>query len=105
MNDYFRVTVYHPESNISAIMDSYGMFEKLWQFTSFLVKRGFRILEVSNAEKFLDGNIKKVKKDPDHILLRAAQEGVPDYVDYEHNGKTCKAVKIEDKIYIPDCNL
>ena len=27
MTNYFRITAYHPEKNISVIMDSYGMFE------------------------------------------------------------------------------
>ena len=39
MANYYRITAYHPEKNISVIMDSYGMFEKLWQFSAFLVEK------------------------------------------------------------------
>lgn len=35
MNNYFRITGYWPESDICFIIDSNGMFEKLWQFSSF----------------------------------------------------------------------
>ena len=34
MNNYFRITAYNPENNIGFIADSYGKFEKLWQFSS-----------------------------------------------------------------------
>ena len=36
MNNYFRITAYHPKKNICAVFDSNGKFEKLWQFSSFL---------------------------------------------------------------------
>ena len=30
-NNYYRITAYHPEKDISIIMDSLGLFEKKWQ--------------------------------------------------------------------------
>ena len=48
MNNYFRITAYHPEKDISIIMDSFGLFEKKWQFSADLIKKGFKILEVSD---------------------------------------------------------
>ena len=51
MSNYFRITAYHPAKNICAIFDSNGRFEKLWQFSSCLVQKGFKIVEVGNAEK------------------------------------------------------
>ena len=46
MANYFRITAYHPAKNICAIFDSNGRFEKLWQFSSYLVRKGFKIVEV-----------------------------------------------------------
>ncbi len=77
MNNYFRITAYHPTENISVIMDSNGKFEKLWQFSSFLIQKGFKIIEVGNEEKFLDGDIPKVTPDTEHIFLRACGKGKP----------------------------
>ena len=47
MNNYFRLTVYHPEKDICAILDSNGLYEKVWQFSSFLIGKNFKILEHS----------------------------------------------------------
>ena len=77
MSNYFRITAYHPEKNICAIFDSNGYFEKLWQFSSMLVQKGFKIIEVGNEEKFLEGDIPKVEQDKEHIILRASGTGQP----------------------------
>ena len=53
MNNYFRITAYHPTENISAVLDSFGKFDKLWKFSSFLITKGFKIIEVSADDKFL----------------------------------------------------
>ena len=77
MNNYFRITAYNKNENISIIMDSYGRFEKLWQFSSYLISKGFTIIEVGAEDKFTDGNFKKVDYDKEHVILRAAQYGEP----------------------------
>ena len=41
---YFRITGYHPSDNYCFIMDSNGMFEKMWQFSSFLIQKGLKVL-------------------------------------------------------------
>ena len=43
MSNYFRITAYHPEQDLSAIFDSNGYFEKLWQFSAYLIQKGFKI--------------------------------------------------------------
>ena len=48
MTKYFRITAYEPNKDFSIIMDTYGMFDKLWQFSADLIKRGLKILEVSS---------------------------------------------------------
>ena len=43
MANYFRITAYNPTEDICVIMDSNGLFEQIWQFSSLLVKHGFDI--------------------------------------------------------------
>ena len=37
MENYFRITGYDEKDDFCFIIDSNGMFEKLWQFSAFLV--------------------------------------------------------------------
>ena len=76
MANYFRITAYHPAENLSAIFDSNGRFEKLWQFSAFLVQKGFKIVEVGADDKFREGNIPKVQEDTS-LILRACAKGEP----------------------------
>lgn len=95
MNNYFRITAYHPEQNISVIMDSYGKFEKLWQFSAYMVQKGFKVLAVGNDETFFDGNIaKETKVEPNKIILQAYTTGKPTI----ENGK----VEVNGKFYTPN---
>ncbi len=77
MKNYFRITTYSPEDNVSAIVDSYGKFNELWEFSSFLVKLRFKILAVSKATAFEDGNIPKAPPNDEKLILRACQIGEP----------------------------
>lgn len=78
MANYFRITAYHPADNISAVFDSNGMFEKLWQFSAYLVGKGFKILAVGGEDKFSDGDMPKAEYDNVHIILRACKSGEPE---------------------------
>ena len=78
MANYFRITAYHPAENISAVFDRNGMFEKLWQFSAYLVGKGFKILAVGGEEKFSDGDMPKAEYDNVHIILRACKSGEPE---------------------------
>ncbi len=103
MSNYYRITAYHPEKDFSIIMDSYGLFEKKWQFSADLIKRGFKILEVSDDTQFLDGNIEHLTEEyPDKYVLRANAEGQPTYSTKVINGIEYKAVTVEGKTYIPN---
>ena len=99
--NYFRVTAYHPTEDMSVIFDTNGMYDKLWQLSSFLMTKGFQILEVSSDEKFLDGNISKAEPCKS-LIVRANHAGKPEYTTYSHNGTTYHAVKVEHRTYIPD---
>ncbi len=75
MNNYFRITVYNPTHNVTAILDSNGYFQKLWQLSSFFVKNGWKIKAVAENEHFDDGNLPRVKPDTEHLILRACIKG------------------------------
>ena len=102
MNNYFRITAYVPEKDISCIIDSYGAYEKLWQFSSALIQKGCKIIEVSSDEKFMGGNIPKLTEKSDKIILRATAKGEPIRTTYDFNGIKYPALQVDDKIYIPD---
>ena len=102
MNKYYRITGYCPENDFSFIVDSNGMFEKLWQFSAFLVEKGLDIIEVARLENVIDINIDQVEEDKEHIILRANADGKPEYVNHTIDGITYRAIKVADKIYIPD---
>ena len=78
MNKYYRITGYCPENDFSFIVDSNGMFEKLWQFSAFLVEKGLDIIEVARLENVIDINIDQVEEDKEHIILRANADGKPE---------------------------
>lgn len=76
MSKYFRITAWHRTKNFSFIGDSNGKFEQLWQFSSMLVKSGFKIVEVSQEESFDFGNMPRATED-NRILIRACAKGTP----------------------------
>lgn len=76
MSKYFRITAWHKTKNFSLIGDSNGKFEQLWQFSSLLVKNGFKIVEVSQEGSFDFGNMPKGAED-NCILIRACAKGAP----------------------------
>lgn len=100
--NYFRITGYCEQDNFCFIMDCYGMFEKLWQFSSFLITKGLKVLEVAAADKFSDGNIDRIDKNAEQLSLRAIAHGKPEYTTQEIDGLTYKAVKVAEKVYVPD---
>lgn len=102
MNNYYRITGYCEQEDFSFILDCYGAFEKLWQFSSFLVQKGLKVLEVGNEIKFTDGNISRILENHEKVVLRANAKGKPEYVTQTINGISYKSVKVADKIYIPD---
>ena len=77
MKNYFRITTYSPEENVSAIVDCYGKFDQVWQLSAYLVKKKFKIRVVSKEQAFEYGNIPKAKPDDERLILRACQIGEP----------------------------
>lgn len=101
-NNHFRVTAYHPTEDITVLIDSYGKFEKLWQLSSMLVMKGFKILEALDCSKFVDVNIPSVEPNKDKLYLRACMVGGPDVFLQDIDGKRVKVVQVENRMYIPD---
>lgn len=75
MNNYFRITAQSLDGSYCFIADSYGHFEKLWQFSAYLIEKGFKIIAVNAEGKFEFGNIPKADHDPAHIIIRACAKG------------------------------
>ena len=96
MNDYYRITAYHPETDISVILDSYGRFEKLWQFSAFLVARKFKIVAVDKSENISFGNIAKTNYDDKNIIIRAYDKGEISIIR--------GVIHLGDKQYTPNIN-
>lgn len=99
---YFRITGYDPNNDFSFIIDSNGMFEKLWQFSSYLIQKGLKVIEVSKLENVIDINITPIKENSKHIFLRATADIQPEYINKTINGTTYKTIKVGDKLYIPN---
>lgn len=93
MNNYFRITGYCPEHNVCFIADSYGKFNELYDFSSYLIEKGIKVITARAEGRFEFGNIPKALQDNENILLRACAKGQPNYTD----GK----VNINGKIYTP----
>jgi len=91
----FRITGYYPEKDFCFILDSSGLYEKKWQFSSYLIQKGIKVLEVHDIENTRDINISKTYLEPTNIVLKAIAKGKPEYIEYEGQ----KAIKIADKIY------
>lgn len=90
--NYFRITAYNKEEDFSCILDSNGMFEKLWQFSSYLVNKGLNIIDASKLENITDTNIDNTNVDTEHIILQATQDGKVEPKDY--------TIKVANKFYI-----
>lgn len=71
MANYYRITAYHPAEDLSVIADSNGKFEKLWQFSAYMVSKGFKVIAVSKEDSFEEGNIPKITPDTDKITIQA----------------------------------
>ncbi len=76
VRDYKRKSKKESRCNFtSASLDC--LIKSKWQFSSYLVNKGFNVVEVGNDERFTDGNIQKVSPDTEHIYLRACAKGQP----------------------------
>lgn len=102
MTNYFRITAYYEKEDLSVIIDSNGMFEKLWQFSAYVLQKGMKVLEVSNSDNFIDVNTQLADKDTQHVLLRAVCKGKPEHITQTIDGKYYTAMKVNNMVYVPN---
>ena len=102
MSNYFRVTAHCEKENISFIADSNGKFEKLWQFSSYIVKRGCKIVSISSDDKFLDDNLRKVPENAEQFTIRACAMGTPTETSEKKAGVIYTALRVGNITYVPD---
>lgn len=96
MTNYFRITGYCPKNDVCFIADSFGLYKEIWEFSSYLVSKGIKIIAVGSDAKFKDGNIGTINPDNSHFVLRAINKGRPII-----NGNT---IEVNGKIYTPNKN-
>lgn len=87
MENYFRITAYHPAENICAVFDSNGRFEKLWQFSSYLIQKGFKIIEVGADDKFDDGDFDRAPAETDKNHLTRLRKWTARHQWQHHSGE------------------
>ena len=104
MANYYRITAYYPTEDFCFILDSHGRCEKLWEFSSYLVSKGIKILEVANGDTFLDGNMKRVKDHPEFLFLQAISKGQPIIANTTIDGITYRSIEICGRRYAPNRN-
>ena len=73
MNNYYRIKGYDPKHDFTFILDSYGMFEKKWQFSSFLIQRGLKVLDIFDVMDTTE--FPPVPKDKSRLYLRKSNTG------------------------------
>lgn len=90
MNNYFRITGYYPRADICFIIDSYGKFNELYDFSSYLIDKGVKVVKARAEGRFDFGNIPKGPPDNAYLILRACDKGQPILNDdtIEVNGKS-----------------
>ena len=101
-NNHFRVTAYHPVEDITVLIDSYGVYAEIWELSSMLVIKGFKILEVSDGTKFVDVTVPTIEPNTDRLYLRACMVGRPDIFLQTVDNRRVKVVQVENRMYIPD---
>ena len=74
-----------------------------WQFSSYLIQHGCKIVEVNNSDNFLNyKNLPLLTEPSDKIIIRAMEEGRTNYVPHVINGNNYKILVMGNKQYIPD---
>ena len=96
--EYYRITAYHSDKDISVILDSYGKFESLWDFSSLLVSHGFKVLSLSRAEVLVESTFPLIEES-NKLAVRAITKGMPTILEFEYNARKCRGITVGDKIY------
>ena len=98
MDNYYRITAYNEEHDLSVILDCNGRFEKLWEFSSFIVSHGFKVIFLTKSENIMRSTFPVVEESK-RIAVRAISKGRPRIDEFEYEGRRCKVITVSDKIY------
>ena len=102
MDKYFRIVCYSPELDVTMILDSYGRYEKKWQFSAEVIRYGVKILQISELEEIFDSNINPIEKPiPQGFALRGFVKGQIT-IEGDYDGMW---VSVWDKHYMIKHNL
>lgn len=77
MNNYFRITGYYPKADVCFIIDCYGKFNELYDFSSYLIDKGVKVVKARAEGRFDYGKIPKAPPDKAYLILRACDKGKP----------------------------
>lgn len=67
MKNYYRIKGYDPKHDFMFVLDSYGMFEKKWQFSSFLIHHGLKVIDILDISE--TSEIQSIPNDKLHLYL------------------------------------
>lgn len=99
--EYYRITAYHAQEELAIIADSYGMFEKLWEFSKYLMERGFRVIAVDREQFFVEGTLEKMKEQSPKLMIRAIGKDEPKtFPNTPYEDKEGVMVQLGDAIYL-----
>ena len=96
--EYYRITAYHSDEDISVILDSNGKFETLWDFSALLVAHGFKVISLSKSNAFAESTFPLIEESG-KLAVRAIAKGLPDIDEFVYNNRKCRAITVGDKIY------
>ncbi len=103
--EYYRITAYHAPEGLAIIVDSYGMFEKLWEFSKYLMDRGFRVIAVDREQFFIEGTIEKMKEQRIKLMIRAIGRAEPGkFPNTGYEDKAGTMIQLGDAVYLSGVN-
>lgn len=99
MENHFRITAYNKEKNYSIIIESNGLFEKSYQFSTYLINKNLQIIAVGNVEEENSNNeIKTIYNDK--MILRAINKGFPTISNQKIDGKYKRIITVNNFTYL-----
>ena len=100
-SEHYRITAYLASEGLAIIVDSFGMFEKLWEFSKYLMDRGFRVIAVDREQFFVEGTLERVKEQSPKLMIRAIGKDEPKtFPNTPYEDKEGVMVQLGDAIYL-----
>ena len=77
MSQYFRVHAFYAKENLEIAIDSNGKYTALWQFSAFLMSKGFEIIKPVKDSGFDNETIPKADIQSEKLILVYAKRRSP----------------------------